>query len=196
MTTVLPGAGLEVEDDVVDGKRVYPIGGIFFGAKGSLGRVTSSNPLPVTLGGAQEISGLISAELTGSLPAGSNVIGGVTVAGVATSSGQDTANSHLSAINAKLLSEVPPTRTGTSGTITAGGTAQTIAADDPGRRVFIFQNTSDTQMRVCTTGTASAANGIVVASMMDLVLVGVLAPTGAVSVYCATTGKTFWLEVG
>lgn len=64
MTTVLPGAGLEVEDDLVDGKRVYPVGGLFFGAKGALSRVTSTNPMPVRFSEAQEISGEVTATLS------------------------------------------------------------------------------------------------------------------------------------
>jgi hypothetical protein len=75
-----------------------------------------------------------------------------------------------------------------SGSITTGGAAQQVAAGNTSRRALDFQNTSDTEMRVTENGTAATA------TTGYQVLAGgrFSARTNrAISVFCATTGKTF-----
>jgi hypothetical protein len=78
-----------------------------------------------------------------------------------------------------------------SGTITSGGAAQTISALTE-RYGFAFQNISDTDMYVRFGGTAAAANGSIKIPPNALYESPEhWAPPGAVSVFCATTGKAF-----
>lgn len=81
-----------------------------------------------------------------------------------------------------------------SGSITTGGTAQSISIADPTRKSFWIQNTSDTVMRVKLGGTASATSGFKVNPDSLLCItdddVG-NAITQNISIFCATTGKTF-----
>lgn len=80
-----------------------------------------------------------------------------------------------------------------SGTITTGGTAQTLAAYFENRRLFFFQNPSDTGMWLSFDATAVAdqpsilipANGGYYENPPHF------CPTGPVSVMCASTGKSF-----
>jgi hypothetical protein len=75
-----------------------------------------------------------------------------------------------------------------SGSIAAGGTAQQVAAANPQRVGLTFQNTSDTLMRLTENGTpASATSGYSVAAGVAVNV----STADAVSVFCATTGKTF-----
>lgn len=79
-----------------------------------------------------------------------------------------------------------------SGTITAGGTAQQVMALNTSRYGFCFMNISDTDMYICFTGTATAGAGslkIPAGALYETMPAGV--PVGAVSVFCATTGKAF-----
>ena len=85
-----------------------------------------------------------------------------------------------------------------SGTIAAGGTAQQAMAANSVRKHFFFQNLSDTDMWVRWTGTASAGAGSV------LVKAGGgsyenppnFCPTGAISIFCVTTGKAYTTTEG
>ena len=81
-----------------------------------------------------------------------------------------------------------PAGTDRSGSITTGGAAQNVAAANAARRGLDFQNTSDTEMRVTENGTAATATtGYLVAGGGRF-----SARTNRViSVFCATTGKTF-----
>lgn len=81
-----------------------------------------------------------------------------------------------------------PAGTDRSGSVTTGGTAKNVAAANTSRRGLDFQNTSDTEMRVTENGTAAtAATGYLVAAGGRF-----SARTNrAISVFCATTGKTF-----
>lgn len=74
-----------------------------------------------------------------------------------------------------------------SGSITLGGTAQNAMAVNTSRKEWTFTNTSDTVMYVSAAATATAANGIPV--YPDETVEG--NETNAISVLCATTGKTF-----
>lgn len=80
--------------------------------------------------------------------------------------------------------------------ITAGGTAQTVIGENPQRKLLFFQNTSDTDMRVAFGKTASATVGRLIPanSYGGFEYLDGFVPTDFVSVYCATTGKTFWAE--
>jgi hypothetical protein len=81
-----------------------------------------------------------------------------------------------------------PATTDRSGSITTGGTAQTVAAANANRIGLTFQNTSDTEMRVTENGTtATAATGYLVAAGQFIRVNS----NKAISVFCATTGKTF-----
>jgi len=81
-----------------------------------------------------------------------------------------------------------PAGTDRSGTITTGGTAQQVAAANPSRVGITFQNTSDTVMYLSENGTAaSATNGYQLAAGAPVNV----STNRAISVFCATTGKTF-----
>ena len=82
-----------------------------------------------------------------------------------------------------------------SGTITSGGTAQTLAAGDRGRVFLLIQNTSDISMWVDFGVTAVAASpSIQIAAGTTLLFSPgstFVVPSEAVSIIGATTGKTF-----
>lgn len=82
------------------------------------------------------------------------------------------------------------TATDKSGTITTGGIAQNAIASNANRKGWVLQNTSDTDMYVSDSGTASASSFLLktgASARSDSMSV----TTGAISLYCATTGKTF-----
>jgi hypothetical protein len=81
--------------------------------------------------------------------------------------------------------------TSVSGSITAGGTAQVLAAANASRRGVTLQNTSSGDLRVSPWGTASVSAGYKVASGDLLVLDSPHCGVGAISVWGATTGQTF-----
>lgn len=81
-----------------------------------------------------------------------------------------------------------PAGTDRSGSVTAGGTAQLIANTNTNRRGLTFQNTSDTEMRVTENGSAATATtGYLVAPGGRISI----STNRAISMFCATTGKTF-----
>lgn len=81
-----------------------------------------------------------------------------------------------------------PATTDRSGSITLGGTAQNVAALLATRKGLTFQNTSDTEMRVTESGVAAtAATGFLVAVGASFHAKS----NKAISVFCATTGKTY-----
>ena len=78
-----------------------------------------------------------------------------------------------------------------SGTITAGGTSQQVAAANTSRRYLVFQNHSDTDMWL-NFGTAAVATQ----PSVKIIANGgyyepLVAPLGTVNVLCATTGKAY-----
>lgn len=81
-----------------------------------------------------------------------------------------------------------PGGTDRSGSVTTGGTAQLIAAVNTARRGLTFQNTSDTEMRITESGSAATATtGYLVAPGGRVNI----STNRAISMFCATTGKTF-----
>ncbi len=76
-------------------------------------------------------------------------------------------------------------------TITAGGTAQTLAAANPSRRGLTLQNLSNGDLRVNPFGAASATVGFKVGPDQLLVLDAPHCGVGAVSIWGATTGQAF-----
>jgi hypothetical protein len=84
------------------------------------------------------------------------------------------------------------TTTDKSGTITTGGTAQTVMASNTARRGYFFQNNSSSTMWISTITTAVASQPSIRVDPGDSVWNQPgIAPTGALSVICATTGATF-----
>lgn len=85
-----------------------------------------------------------------------------------------------------------------SGTITLGATAQNAAPVNATRNYLLFQNTSDTDMWVNVAGTAAVGAGVLCAASQNAGVIydGNFIPTNALSVYCATTGKTFTCQEG
>lgn len=79
-----------------------------------------------------------------------------------------------------------------SGTITAGGTAQTAAAANPARRYIVLQNVSDTLLWY-NFGVTAVANqpSFSLAAAARVEWAGPLVPTALLSVLGATTGKAF-----
>lgn len=94
-----------------------------------------------------------------------------------------------------------PTPSGTlidrSGTITAGGTAQQVMAANTTRQYLLFQNTSDTDMWINFGAVAVAASpSVKVTPGGDFEMERSFVSTQYVSVFCATTGKTFTAKEG
>lgn len=96
------------------------------------------------------------------------------------------------------MATVAPQCTYTNATtlsITAGGTAQSVFAANALRRGLQIQNTSDTGMYIRYDGTSATT----ITSMYLAPGVGIdfaACPVGAVSIICATTGKTFFASEG
>lgn len=95
--------------------------------------------------------------------------------------------------------------TNKSGTITAGGTAQVLAAANVDRRYLIVQNLSTDVLWVNPTGTAAAGQPSFALKACGtandgtggvLVFEGAFIPTGAVSIIGATTGSAFAAREG
>lgn len=84
------------------------------------------------------------------------------------------------------------------GTITAGGTSQTIFAANNSRRYFEFQNTSDATMYIdfgqAATNTGTKSFTIVAGG--SYVNVSNFCTHLSITVLCATTGKTFSAKEG
>jgi hypothetical protein len=77
------------------------------------------------------------------------------------------------------------------GTITTGGTAQTVMVQNLNRRAFEFYNTSDTAMTLAIGNTPTAIQGIPIPAGGWYVAANGISYTGAINIFCATTGKTF-----
>ena len=90
--------------------------------------------------------------------------------------------------NVGIISAILGAGSDRGGSITTGGTSQVVAAANATRKALLFQNTSDTDMWVNEHGSAAAVGtGWKVGPG-----VGVPISTNKqVSVFCATTGKTF-----
>lgn len=78
-----------------------------------------------------------------------------------------------------------------SGTVTAGGVAQTFAALNPMRRRYSFQNLSVADLYIEEGATATTSSLRIPAGALYESEIGAQ-PTGALSVYGATTGQAFW----
>lgn len=80
-----------------------------------------------------------------------------------------------------------------SGTITSGGTSQTVFAANTSRTYLLVQNISDTAMYVNFGGVATAGAGsfLLPASGGSLVMDSAFVSTESVTIFCATTGKAF-----
>lgn len=79
-----------------------------------------------------------------------------------------------------------------SGTITTGGTAQTLMAVNMKRYGFFIQNLSTADLYINSLGTASAARPsikIPAGALYEAPLYGV--PVGAISIFGATTAQEF-----
>lgn len=84
-----------------------------------------------------------------------------------------------------------------SGSITEGGTAQTIATANGSRRFLLIQNVSDTTMWVDFDTTAVASQpSIRLLTGEKLEFVHGFVPSGAISAIGASTGKTFVCKEG
>jgi len=84
-----------------------------------------------------------------------------------------------------------------SGSITTGGTAQTVAAANWQRTYFFFMNLSDTDMSLDFGASATADTALLLVSKgsVEFVAPGFV-PGGLVSVLCASTGKKFACKEG
>jgi hypothetical protein len=84
------------------------------------------------------------------------------------------------------------TGTFVSTSITAGGTAQTPLVANPVRTYLFFQNTSSADLYInMFGGSASPTNGILVPSKQSYENPAHFCPTGALSVFGATSGQSF-----
>lgn len=75
-------------------------------------------------------------------------------------------------------------------TITAGATAQTVFAANSTRGYLFVLNTSDTIMYLEVTGSDATSTSIPLAANGGF-YEPLVAPTSAISILCATTGKAF-----
>jgi hypothetical protein len=104
------------------------------------------------------------------------------------------------ATEATLLARVPSvqgTLTNRSGTITLGGTAQTLAAVNATRRYLFIQNLSVGDLWLNFTTTAVAAQpSIKLAAGDSFVMEGSFVSTELVSVFGATTGQAWAAKEG
>lgn len=79
-----------------------------------------------------------------------------------------------------------------SGTITAGGVSQTLAASYASRAGFFIQNLSTGDLWLSFLGTASASQGSIwLPAGACFELWSKRVPTDAISIYGATTGQAF-----
>lgn len=94
--------------------------------------------------------------------------------------------------NTLTIQPAQGTWTDRSGTITAGGTAQTLAAANVGRRAFFFQNnsTADLWLNFTTTAVASQPS-IKVGAGLTLTMNPGPVTTELISIIGATTGQAF-----
>lgn len=142
---------------------------------------TISGQLPTTLGaktGATSISVVPNTDTT--FPVSGTLTGVTTVATVTTIT------------NAVPVKASTGTITNRSGTITSGGTAQTIMAANSTRLYLFIQNTSDTIMWCNFTTTAVATQpSFSLIPGASFVMEGTAVSTEAVSCIGATTGKIF-----
>lgn len=84
-----------------------------------------------------------------------------------------------------------------SGTITAGGTAQTLAAANAARKYLLIQNNSSADLWLNFTTTAVASQpSIRLRAGETFVMEGAFVSTQLVSVIGATTGQTFSAKEG
>ncbi len=84
-----------------------------------------------------------------------------------------------------------------SGTITTGGTSQSLDVANAERRFFLFQNLSTADLWVRLNGATAAANQPSVRfSAGEMMLLDNGVPNGALGVFGATTGQAFTCLVG
>lgn len=88
------------------------------------------------------------------------------------------------------------TVTNRSGTITAGGTAQTAAAANANRAFLFFQNVSDTDMWIDFGATAVADQPSIKIVPGASFVTDRFVPLTLLSVFCATTGKAYTCKEG
>lgn len=103
------------------------------------------------------------------------------------------------------IAETGGTLTDKSGTITAGGTAQVLAAANPARRYFLVQNASVGTLWVSPDTTAVAGSPSIAlkacavandGSGGALIFDSLFVPTSAISIIGATTGQAFVAKEG
>lgn len=83
------------------------------------------------------------------------------------------------------------------GTITEGGTAQTVLGANESRLYLLIQNPSDKSMWVnFGDDAADDETSILLPSLATLCFEGAFVPSDAVSIYCDTTGKAFAIKHG
>lgn len=80
---------------------------------------------------------------------------------------------------------------GANGTITAGGTAQTLFSGATPQNGFAVQNTSSADLWVNDLGAAGVNAGFLVPSLQTFTSISGYRPAGPLSIYGATTGQTF-----
>jgi hypothetical protein len=78
-----------------------------------------------------------------------------------------------------------------SGTIAAGGVAQTVSSANPERRFFMLQNISDTDMYVGVGYTPAAGLGLLIAKNGGTLTCDSFVPIEEIKVVCASAGKKF-----
>lgn len=102
-------------------------------------------------------------------------------------------NPIVSHVTAPVIGEL----TDRSGSITAGGTSQEIAAAKSNRAYLLFQNISDTPMWLNFGAAATANNNsIYLNAQGSLLFSGSFIPSDSFHVLCATTGKKFVCKEG
>lgn len=105
-----------------------------------------------------------------------------------TDNGDGTVSPKVTATSAPAAGAV----TDRSGTIAAGGTAQQVMAANTTRKYLFYQNNSDTDQWI-NWGVVAVANepSIKIVAGASYENPAHFCPSGLISVFCATTGKTF-----
>lgn len=102
----------------------------------------------------------------------------------------------LLGVDGALVKQGGGALTDRSGTVTAGGTSQQVAAALATRKCFFYQNTSNETQYLNFGAAASAANSIEIASKGYWENPPNFCPTGTINMLGATTAKTFTAKEG
>lgn len=175
-----------------------PVSGSVLVANLPATQAVSAATLPLPAGAASEASLGTIGSTPPALPGSSTgIMGLLRWIGTLFASGAGVASGALRVVVASDQAAIPEISPAAayaerSGTITAGGTAQTLAAANTARRFYRVMNLSTGDLWINDKGTAAVPNQpsfkLVAGAMYE---VSSCAPTSAISIFGATTGQAF-----